>query len=240
VEFEDAPIFADWPVRLDGLVTTFPNDTVYGTKDEQNLPPASIWNTEIHNGTSQLITQTLSIGELVTTADTLTLSFTLGVATTDNFSFSIGYPPYFGSSFGGSDNFSFTRTTTQTQTLTKQRSWNYQVTVPIGPQKTVRVELVLAKSIISVPFDANIQVHGIVYAGSVPVALGKLFQVTQPNRPNPAITIIDDQTIKVKLSGTITGVIGTDLKATVSEINPANGQIVNTIELLAVSERLRL
>lgn len=238
-----------FPLDVSGIVTTFPGSTQYGKTDEQRLPPEAIWSTEFANHTTLPATQQLNVGEATSTTDTLTLTVSHGVTTNNNISMNIGYPPYFGTSFAHGESFVVSNTTTHTQTQMKQRTWNYTASIPIGPNKTVRIQLTLTKSIIALPFKAAVQVRGQV-KGINPLAHIRLGIVIQPtptddtlpvgvlfrNSPHPKVIVINDDTISCELSGTIVGIIGTDLVASASEVQ--GGQPMNSIDLFRISDNV--
>ena len=224
-----------FPLDLSQLSSTFENDTVFGPKEESDLPPESIWTAEETNQTSQVISQTFAVGEMVTTSDSVGITFSQGVTTANNMGMNIGIPPYFGQSFSRSDSFTFTTSTTQTRTITKERHWNYTTSVPVHPHTTVRVEVMYSKGVISCTFEGTVRVTGTVIginqAKNIPIGVvivpppqdivmpvGTLFR----ERPHSRVSVVSDNEITCRISGKITGIIGIKIGVSANERPPAS------------------
>lgn len=218
-------------VDLKDIVATFDEDVTYGPVKNSLFPPEVVYTATNENDTSVQNSQSLNVGQLVSTSDSVAITFTEGVAGGTNFGINIGIPGKLGISFGEHTGFSFTQSTVQTTSKSQSRSWNYQILIPVAPHKTVRTELIYSKSLVSCSFDGTVRFRGAVHFRSKPMLIGPVIVRTGPEPvepvgvifrrlPHPRVTVISDTEITCKVSGTFDGIIGVDMKTKSEEIGP--------------------
>ncbi len=82
-------------VDLGNVGVTFDDDVIYGPRNESLFPPESIYSATNENDTSLPISQSLNVGQLVTTSDSIAITLTEGVSSGTNVGINIGIPPNF-------------------------------------------------------------------------------------------------------------------------------------------------